>query len=220
MRRVWMVWFLAGCMTPYQETGFRGGYSDQELSPGVYSIDVRANAFTSRGTVLAYMYRRADELCPGGYSVVDGTSGSNQSLVYVGDRPQILNKPEGGIVVRCNSPQAAAAAPPARVDRAIVEGRQPVSCLISNDDPAVGMCFFDAGQCEASYARHRAEYRPCVVVAAASCFVATRVLARRQTMVCAPTIANCEAKRAQSASDPDLENVSDRCGIYRTQGAS
>jgi hypothetical protein len=43
--------FLASCATPYESTGFLGGYSDTALAPDVYRISFQGNGYTSQETV-------------------------------------------------------------------------------------------------------------------------------------------------------------------------
>lgn len=57
--------------TPYQEKGFRGGFETTDLGGGRYMISVEVNGYTNRNTAIEYTYRRAAEVCPAGYDVVD-----------------------------------------------------------------------------------------------------------------------------------------------------
>ena len=52
---------LAGCATPYQSAGFRGGFNEVALAPNVYRVSFNGNGFTSsdRASDLA-MLRSAD----------------------------------------------------------------------------------------------------------------------------------------------------------------
>jgi hypothetical protein len=52
-----------GCVTPYQRTGFTGGYDDTKVREAEHFIEVRGNAFTSKTTLVNYFHRRARELC-------------------------------------------------------------------------------------------------------------------------------------------------------------
>lgn len=54
---------LVGGSTPYQPKGFRGGYEEVEMKPGVYFLSFQGNGHTSQGTVMTYWHRRAKELC-------------------------------------------------------------------------------------------------------------------------------------------------------------
>jgi hypothetical protein len=77
------LWFLplTGCLfspTPYQPSGWTGGYTDYAAGRGVYYVAFNGNGYTSRGSVTAMWHRRAAELCGGEdrYDVVarDGNS--------------------------------------------------------------------------------------------------------------------------------------------------
>jgi hypothetical protein len=68
---------LSGCAaeetaaaTPYAPYGPHGGYMDQPLGDSRYVVTFRGNAYTSSGTVTAYAYRRARELCAGSFDVI------------------------------------------------------------------------------------------------------------------------------------------------------
>ncbi|WP_426755280.1 hypothetical protein [Myxococcus sp. Y35] len=54
---------VAGCSTPYQRMGFRGGYRDTEVAPGIVRIEVRGNAFTDVDTLENYFHQRAVAIC-------------------------------------------------------------------------------------------------------------------------------------------------------------
>jgi len=54
--------FLVGCVTPYQQKGFRGGYSDFQMAEDVFNVEFSGNAFASKQTVLKYLLRRSSEL--------------------------------------------------------------------------------------------------------------------------------------------------------------
>ncbi|WAM25731.1 hypothetical protein [Myxococcus sp. NMCA1] len=54
---------VVGCFTPYQRMGFRGGYRDTEVAPGIVLIEVRGNAFTGVDTLEDYFHQRAVAIC-------------------------------------------------------------------------------------------------------------------------------------------------------------
>lgn len=56
---------LAGCATPYQPKGFRGGYEDYLINETkhTYGIRVTGNSHTSMPTLQEHARRRAGELC-------------------------------------------------------------------------------------------------------------------------------------------------------------
>ena len=45
---------LMGCATPYQPKGFRGGYEEVEVKPGVYFLTFEGNGHTSLSTAATY----------------------------------------------------------------------------------------------------------------------------------------------------------------------
>jgi len=107
MRRcVWLLLLgLAACATPYQPMGFAGGYVDEQVGPGEYMIRFAGNGFTSMGLSYQYVMRRAGELCPGGYEVLDRMGHSEQSTVYWETRKSItaqsVSRPEIMARIRC-----------------------------------------------------------------------------------------------------------------------
>ena len=53
---------LAGCATPYQSGGFRGGYKEIQLDENVFQISFKGNAFVSAGRVENYALLRSAEV--------------------------------------------------------------------------------------------------------------------------------------------------------------
>lgn len=53
---------LVGCATPYQPSGFSGGYTEMAYGNDIYFVAFRGNGFTSSETVQGYALRRAAEL--------------------------------------------------------------------------------------------------------------------------------------------------------------
>lgn len=94
----------AASATPYQDKGFRGGVSHRAISPGTWSITAAGNGFTSRSTLVEYTHRRAGELCPGGYDVLD--KDSNTETVRCGNTD--CNKSDTALIVRCRSGSSSA----------------------------------------------------------------------------------------------------------------
>lgn len=65
-----MRWLLIGalaiaCATPYQPKGFRGGYTDFEIQPGIYYVAFEGNGYIGRPGVVRYWHHRAAEICGG-----------------------------------------------------------------------------------------------------------------------------------------------------------
>jgi hypothetical protein len=72
------------CATPYQSSGWRGGYSDKKLSSDIYQVSFNGNGFTGETTAHNYMLKRAAEIALiNGYShfiVLDGKTDSDFSI--------------------------------------------------------------------------------------------------------------------------------------------
>ncbi len=67
---------LAACATPYGERGLMGvGYDQSEIEPGLYFLDYTGDQYHSMAKVVGYWHRRARELCPDGFQVMDREQG-------------------------------------------------------------------------------------------------------------------------------------------------
>jgi len=53
---------LAGCATPYQRTGFTGGFSETRLQENAFSVSFRGNGYTSRERSTDFAMLRCAEL--------------------------------------------------------------------------------------------------------------------------------------------------------------
>jgi len=53
---------LSSCATPYQRTGFTGGFSETQLQPNVFSVHFRGNGYTSRQRSSDFTMLRCAEL--------------------------------------------------------------------------------------------------------------------------------------------------------------
>lgn len=100
-----------GSSTPYQKQGFMGGYSDQQIGRNTHLISVEVNGYTSQSTAMRHAYRRAAELCPGGFTPIDGQGDANvvgyQTKCSNGfGGPQCnttaISKPTYDLVVECH----------------------------------------------------------------------------------------------------------------------
>jgi len=216
--RSWFLLLAASCATPYQRSGFSGGYTDNQIGPNTWSITVNVNSYTSKGTALEYAHRRAGELCPEGYEMIDGTSGQSDFYVRTGNTVQNLPKAEVGLIVQCKaapSPPSPVPSPPPRV---VVTGERPMFCTVKASNPGVGMCFLQAEVCAAMYEKQIAgglAYEACEARTSASCFNATTILDRRRETFCAPSISDCEARITAARESPDFSVTQAQCGIYR-----
>src|SRR3569832_882870 len=142
MARAWKVMLLmhlVGCATPYQQMGFSGGYADKEIGNNRYLVTVKVNGFTDRATALEYLDRRAAELCPTGYDIVDRAAGDNGGVVVTRSFISENHKPEEDAVIQCRVTRPAIStsdiAPPVRPPpqpsipkRRVVYGQQPLFC--------------------------------------------------------------------------------------------
>ncbi len=54
--------FLVSCRTPYQSTGFTGGFSETQLSENMFKVNFRGSGFTSRERVNDFNLLRCAEL--------------------------------------------------------------------------------------------------------------------------------------------------------------
>ncbi|WP_462137138.1 CC0125/CC1285 family lipoprotein [Candidatus Mycalebacterium sp.] len=55
---------LTSCLaTPYQKSGFRGGFTETQLAPDVFRVRFTGNAFTSRDRAQEFTLLRVSELC-------------------------------------------------------------------------------------------------------------------------------------------------------------
>jgi hypothetical protein len=61
-----LVWLAAvaavGCATPYQQSSFRGGYSDTRIDSNTVMVSFKGNGFTGRQTVESYLLYRCAQL--------------------------------------------------------------------------------------------------------------------------------------------------------------
>lgn len=122
--------FVSGCATPYQPTGFTGGFSETQLAPDIFRIYFRGNGFTSSERADDFAMLRAADLClqhsftcfailnqssststsavtTPGYAYTTGSvNGYGNSATYSGQtfyspgQTIIVNKPRAGLLVR------------------------------------------------------------------------------------------------------------------------
>ena len=87
----------AGCATPYQEKGYRGGYEDYRAGANAHFVRYTGNGYTGKGTILQYWHRRAAEICggEGRYEVLSMGADSSQhtygnsTTTYTGTSRQV-----------------------------------------------------------------------------------------------------------------------------------
>ena len=75
--------FLYGCATPYQTTGFRGGFSETQLDKNVFKVSFNGNGYTSRERTSDFVLLRSAELAlENGYeyfAIIDERSDTSYS---------------------------------------------------------------------------------------------------------------------------------------------
>lgn len=70
----------AGCATPYQQRGFRGGYSDTRIGQDTVLVSFKGNGYTSKERVQLYLlYRSAQVTQQYGYDYFIVTSGGTEA---------------------------------------------------------------------------------------------------------------------------------------------
>ncbi len=70
----------AGCATPYQQHGFRGGYSDARIGQNTVLVSFKGNGHTSKERVQLYLlYRCAEVTRQYGYDYFVITSGDTEA---------------------------------------------------------------------------------------------------------------------------------------------
>jgi hypothetical protein len=96
---------LAGCATPYQANGFRGGYKDVHIQDNIYYVTFFGNAWIDTGTAVQYFHRRAKELCAqkgfGSYRTLSEKDASQYLAIANGGMAQTMEKPVYGGQVEC-----------------------------------------------------------------------------------------------------------------------
>ena len=77
--------FLASCATPYESSGFLGGYSDTALAPDVYRISFQGNGYTSQDRTQDFaILRAADLTLSHGYryfGIINQTEGGRSGII-------------------------------------------------------------------------------------------------------------------------------------------
>lgn len=78
-----LVVFLIGCATPYQSSGFRGGFDETRLDDNSFMVDFRGNGFTSKERAYDFTLLRSAELTlEHGYKYFIIVSGNEYSSEY------------------------------------------------------------------------------------------------------------------------------------------
>jgi hypothetical protein len=90
-KAVLFLFILGGCATstPYEKSGFGGGYTDFETQPGIYYVSFQGNAYTSKETVIRFWHERAAEICGGTYRYEIVSQGNSSTQHILGDANDI-----------------------------------------------------------------------------------------------------------------------------------
>ena len=158
----------------------------------MYSIDVSVNGFTGRGTALEYLHRRAYELCPTGFEIVDRESGSDVSFIRTSDSTvQQVNKPNVSAIIRCTlppSPAPAVAPPPPPAAKGW-------ACSLLQVGEG-GACFPDMATCNEvrlAVAKEGVGTTDCFISRAVYCYTGNTA------KLCFPTQGICDRERVREA---------------------
>jgi hypothetical protein len=94
---------LCGC-TPYQSSGFGGGYSETQLAPNVYKVSFRGNGYTDSERVADFALLRAADLgLQHGFShfvILNNADAVNEGTIY---QPPTYSCIPSGPFINCNS---------------------------------------------------------------------------------------------------------------------
>ena len=104
---------LSACATPYQPEGYRGGFSELQLSRSAWRVEFRGNGYTRPARASDFALLRATELVLAAgcthYEVVSARTGSEYGGTVVnahayGATAVPIRKPGSAIAVGCASP--------------------------------------------------------------------------------------------------------------------
>lgn len=117
----------AGCATPYQPDGYRGGYSEQQINANTWAVTFRGNGYTGTRRTREGALRRAAELTVAaggaGFIVREGGTEVRSSIVnqpvtcnrigystVCNGGPQVVNRPGTTVMITVLSAEGAASA--------------------------------------------------------------------------------------------------------------
>src|SRR5579863_1607631 len=81
-----------GCATPYQQHGFRGGYTEARIAQDTALVSFKGNGFTSKERVQLYLlYRCAEVTKQYGYDYFIITGGGTEARTSVVETPSTYN---------------------------------------------------------------------------------------------------------------------------------
>ncbi len=203
------VFVAVACRTPYQPMGVLGGFEEKQIDNGDWLITVKVNGNTDRATALEYMHRRAGELCPSGFDIIDRSDGDNGGLVVTRSMIAETKKPEVNAVVRCQA--AAPSRDPTVTEEKDLEDVEMFYCATS---PTAAFCTATARQCgdkRRKVAESGIELGPCTETRTAACFGYRRDGGPR--FVCAPDLEACSRLRGTvtaKSTNSDVEECTPR----------
>jgi hypothetical protein len=101
---------LGGCATPYQNSGFTGGFEETKISDNSYRVSFRGNGYsTSHRTIDFNLLRSAELTVRDGFEyfiILDGQSSVDKSLYFnpgslnVAPSYGMISKPKASNVIR------------------------------------------------------------------------------------------------------------------------
>ena len=108
MRRLFpimAVLFLWGCATPYQESGFSGGYKETRLKKNVFRVSFKGNSFTDKRRASDFaLLRCAEVTLEKGFRffVIAGSrSRPGDSYAFTGIELMSINNPRSFYTIYC-----------------------------------------------------------------------------------------------------------------------
>lgn len=121
---------LMGCATSYESAT-----AHQPLGGGAFLITADGNGWTGSSDIEHYKYRRAAELCPGGFDVIDANQSmrTNVATFDGGKSYNTINKPSGSLAIRCKAAPIQAA---------------PRGFMCTTGEMDIGTCFRRQIECE------------------------------------------------------------------------
>lgn len=228
---------VAACHTPYQAEGVRGGYSETQIAADTWAVHARVNGFTDRGTAMEYAYRRAGELCPGGFDVQDAETSTDVSYHPNGYNNGVnrVEKPEVTLIARCRAQAVAPApvavqGPPGGAPRpeTTADGRLVIYgentywwCYAGGPTNSDGRCLETEFACKEDRAKGVANglaWGECHSQWAVACFFGKAPLTGQNLVSCFPSIGACDGFIPMATRGGDFVSTTldpARCDIYR-----
>ncbi len=161
---------MAGCATPYQASGFNGGYTDYPAGRGVHYVSFSGNGYTSKESVTAMWHRRAAELCGGSdkYEIVARDGSTEQSYYVANGTLNSVSRSDAEGYIRCVDieEREQARAPSTRPNARRLLGSTPRGFYCASE-----LCARQRTSCE-QYRIAAGDERTCSLTESAFCFTA------------------------------------------------